>query len=301
MAETLLAAGFSMEGAVPGPSPLASPSYKALESRSVLIGDMFAKRVHPEMREGFDFTAAMQAAHHAGEAGVGPKVLSFNAETGFIAMQALLKGWSTADQGTLQDAGVVASAMAAMKAFHQTAPLLSRFDPFAQIDALIRKLRELDAPLPEDIVWLRRLIAQIEPMRQTGALLPCRNDGSSSNLMVGPDRQVMLIDFDRAGMNDPLYDVGCLLAEVTDFERDMRPGYIAYAGAFDETGFARARLWSHVDDLLHALWARTKARTSQRQSLEWLKYGEWRLMRVRMALMHPSFEEKIRIGARHAS
>ena len=152
MAETLLAAGFSMEGAVPGPSPLASPSYKALESRSVLIGDMFAKRVHPEMREGFDFTAAMQAAHHAGEAGVGPKVLSFNAETGFIAMQALLKGWSTADQGTLQDAGVVASAMAAMKAFHQTAPLLSRFDPFAQIDALIRKLRELDAPLPEDIV-----------------------------------------------------------------------------------------------------------------------------------------------------
>jgi len=301
MVEAVLAAGLSMDGAIPGPLPLASPSYKALESRSVLIGNVFAKRVHPEMRDGFDLTAAMQAAQHAGEVGVGPKVLSFNIETGFIAMQAMLKGWSTANQGTLQDVEIVASAMASLKAFHQTAQLPSRFDPFAQIDALIEKLRNLDAPLPDDIVWLRRLIAQIEPMRETGVLLPCRNDGSSSNLMVGPDRQVMLIDFDRAGMNDPLYDVGCLLAEVTDFERDMHAGYTAYAGAFDEAGFARARLWSHIDDLLHALWARTKAHTSQRRSLEWLKYGEWRLMRARMALMHPNFEEKIRIGVERES
>jgi thiamine kinase-like enzyme len=114
--------------------------------------------------------------------------------------------------------------------------------------------------------------------------------------MIGPNGAVLLVDFDRAGMNDPLYDVGCLLAEITIHERDMQPGYLAYAGEFDKAGFARARLWSFVDDLLHALWSRLKSKTSQRGAIEWLKYGEWRLIRVRMALMHPQFEEKIRLS-----
>lgn len=299
MAEAVAAAGLTMALAVPGPSALASPSYKALESRSVLIGEVFVKQIHPEMRSGFDLTAAMLAAQRAGEVGAGPKVITFDAEAGFIAMQALNVGWSTAHQGNLQDAAVVASAMAALRAFHQTAPLPSRFDPFAQIDALLAELARLSVALPDDIAWIRRLIAQVEPLRDTGTLAPCRNDGSASNLMLGPGGAVMLVDFDRAGMNDPLYDVGSLLAEVTDFERDMRPGYVAYAGAWDEAGFARARLWSHVDDLLHALWARRHAQTSQRRNIEWVKYGEWRLMRVRMALRHPHFEEKIRIAGGH--
>lgn len=295
-AKAITAAGFSMDGAVAGPAALASPSYKALESRSVVIGDVFAKQMHPEMRDGFDLDAAMLAAQHAGDVGAGPRVLCCDPQTGFIAMQALLDGWVTADQGKLQDAQTLASAMASLKCFHQTAALPSLFDPFAQIDRLIDDLGPIDGALPDDVIWLRRLIAQIEPtLRDTGPLVPCRNDGSSSNLMLGPGGQVLLVDFDRAGMNDPLYDVGCLLAEVTDFERSMHAGYVAYAGTFDEVGFARARLWSHVDDLLHALWARHMAHSSERRMLEWLKYSEWRLMRVRMALMHPQFEEKIRI------
>ena len=295
-AEAITAAGFSMDGAVAGPAALASPSYKALESRSMVIGDVFAKQMHPEMRTGFDLNSAMLAAQHAGDVGAGPKVLFVDAQTGFIAMQALRDGWVTADQGKLQDALTLASAMASLKGFHQTAALPSRFDPFAQIDRLTDDLGRIECALPDDVIWLRRLTAKIEAvMRDTGLLVPCRNDGSSSNLMLGPEGQVLLVDFDRAGMNDPLYDVGCLLAEVTDFERGMHAGYVAYAGSFDEAGFARARLWSHVDDLLHALWARHMAHTSERRMLEWLKYGEWRLMRVRMALMHPQFEEKIRI------
>jgi hypothetical protein len=295
-AEAIEAAGFSLDGAVAGPFALASPSYKALESRSMLIGHVFAKQMHPEMRTGFDLNSAMLAAQHAGDVGAGPKVLSVNAQTGFIAMQALLDGWVTADQGKLQDALTLVSAMASVKKFHQTAALPSRFDPFAQIDVLTDDLECIPGALPDDIIWLRHLVKKIEAaMRDTGLLLPCRNDGSSSNLMLGPEGQVLLIDFDRAGMNDPLYDVGCILAEVTDFERSMHAGYVAYAGSFDEAGFARARLWSHVDDLLHALWARHMAHTSERRTLEWLKYGEWRLMRARMALMHPQFEEKIRI------
>lgn len=296
MAATVADAGLSMNGAQPGPDPLASPSYKALESRSLLIDGIFVKRLHPEMRDGFDLTSAMQAARQAGEVGAGPRVLWSDVETGAIAMEALGNDWCTATQFSLQDPGLLTAAIQAMKAFHATAPLPGRFDPFALIDAQIHGLKRIGATLPDDILWLRRLVAQIEPLMDGVALAPCRNDGSASNLMVGPEGQVKLLDFDRAGMHDPLHDLGCLLAEVTDFERDMQAGYIAYAGEFDIVGFSRARLWSHVDDMLHALWSRLKARTSQRHSLEWLKYGEWRLMRLRLSLMHPQFEERIRIA-----
>lgn len=300
MAETVAAAGLAAEEAVPGPGPVASPSYMALESRSVMTGGAFVKRMHPEMMASFDLKAAMALASQAGRAGVGPEVSWHDASTGGIAMQCLPDGWSTGNQARLQDADTVSAAMAALRALHATDALDTRFDPFAQIDALIDELGRENAGLPDDIAWLRRLIAQVEPMRETGRLAPCRNDGSSSNLMLGPDGGVMLVDYDRAGMNDPLYDVGCLLVEVTNMERDMHAGYVAYAGAFDEAGFARARLWSYVDDLLHALWARLHAKTSQRGSVEWLKYGEWRLIRVRMGLMHPQFEEKIRLAGEAA-
>lgn len=235
----------------------------------------------------------MQLAVQAGEAGVGPKVLWTDAEMGAIAIQGLVTGWRTANQYSLQDA--VPAVMAALKRLHATAPLTRRFDPFARIDAELSALSDLDG-LPEDAVWLRRLVGVLEPMMEDAPLAPCRNDGSASNLMLGPDGAVMLVDYDRAGMGDPLYDVGCLLAEVTDFPQDMLPGFIAYWGHADTAAFARARLWATVDNMLHALFARRMARVSVRRGVEWLKYGEWRLMRLRLSLNHPDYEQLIRLS-----
>lgn len=301
LADALARAGLAGIETRPGPAPLASPSYRALESASVIVaapeGAIFLKIMHPEMRDGFDLAAAMTLARQAGEAGVGPRVLWADPAAGAIAMRGLVTddGWSTATQYNLTNPEFVATSAHALRGLHGTAPLAARFDPFARIDALIAEFGLDGADLPEDILWLRRLIARVEPLGEGARLAACRNDGAASNLMAGPAGAVMLIDYDRAGMNDPLYDLGALLAETTDFERDMRAGYTAYAGAFDEEGFARARLWSFVDDMLHALWSRLRAHGSMRGGIEWLKYGEWRLMRLRMALMHPQFEEKLRI------
>lgn len=300
LAEAAQAAGVAGETR-PGPAALASPSYRAVESLSLIGagtgGAVFVKMIHPEMRAGFDLPAAVQLARQAGEAGAGPQVTWADAASGAIAMQALLpdQGWQTATQLTLQRPEFVASVTGALKLLHGTAPLAHRFDPFALIDAQLAALTGLDA-LPEDAAWLRRLVAQIEPLAEGAALAPCRNDGSASNLMAGPQDRAMLVDFDRAGMNDPLYDIGVLMAEVTDFPHEARAVLTAYLGRFDEAAFARARLWSVVDDMLHALWSRRLAHVSVRRGIEWLKYGEWRLMRLRLALNAPDFEQLIRLA-----
>lgn len=300
--EALSLAGLGDASLTPGPAALASPSYKALESASVFAsgpdGVQFVKVMHPEMKDAFNLASAAALARTAGDAGVGPRVTWSDPERGAIAMEALTAdaGWRTADQYLLQDEAVVAAVMTTVRALHERTDHTVRFDPFARIDATMAQAERVGAPLPSDVRWLRRLVAEIEPLADTAQLAPCRNDGSASNLMIGPDHAVRLIDFDRAGLNDPLYDVGALLAEVTEFEHDMKPGFVAYDGSYDEARFARAMLWSYVDDMLHALSARVMAHTSVRTGLEWLKYGEWRLMRLRMALNHPQFEEKLRIA-----
>lgn len=296
MVETVSAAGLGMEGAIDGPAALASPSYQALESRSIVTSGAFVKRMHPEMQQGFDLAAAFELAKSAGQAGAGPAIIWSDPASASIAMDALGDDWTTARQNDLQNPAVIAAAMQAMKKLHACAAISHRFDPFATIDELMQTCVRDGVPLPDDSVWLRRVIAMAEPLLDSAPLAPCRNDGSSSNLMIGPEGQVLLVDYDRAGMNDPLYDVGCLLAEMTDHERDMHGGFAAYAGSFDEVGFARARLWSHVDDMVHALWSRRMAHRSERKAVEWIKYGEWRLLRLRMALVHPLFEEKLRIS-----
>lgn len=296
MAEALAAAGLDAMGAEPGPPALASPSYMALESRSARVGAVFVKRMHPEMQPLFALPVAMQAAAQAGEAGAGPRVLWSDPALGAIAMEALGAGWITARQHDLQRASVMRGVVTAMRRLHGSAPLLRRFDPFAEIDAIHAALRDEGGALPDDIGWLMALTDMLRPMASGGALAPCRNDGSSSNLMIGPDDQVMLVDYDRAGMNDPMYDLGCVMAEMTDHEDEMAPVFAAYAGGADPVGFARARLWSHVDDLLHALWARLMAHRSERRSVEWIKYGEWRLLRLRLALRHPLFEARVRLA-----
>lgn len=302
MAEAVTAAGFSMADVVAdGPAALASPSYKALESRSVLTNDAFVKRMHPEMRGTYNLGAAFQAATNAGIAGVGPRVIWADLGLEAIAMDRLGKGWITARQNDLQDDAVMSSAIKALKTLHAGPALDHRFDPFAEIDHLIAAYKADGLALPENIRWLRSLVWMAKGLSDSAELRPCRNDGSSSNLMIGPDAQVMLVDYDRAGMNDPLYDLGCLLAERTDHEIDMRSAFEAYVGHFDPVAFARARLWSHVDDMLHALWSGLMAHKSERKAVEWIKYGEWRLLRLTMALQHPLFEERVRLTAQGAA
>ncbi len=302
LSDAVMRAGFEGATVTPGPPALASPSCKALESASCFVarplGAHFVKVMHPEMTDAFDLPAAMALATAAGAAGVGPPVSWSDPSRGAIAMEALTlgEGWRTANQYILQDDAVLAATMKAVNALHNCAGITSVFDPFSKIDAGLARADACGANLPDDIVWLRRLIAEIEPLKVSATLAPCRNDGAASNVMIGPDNEVRLIDFDRAGLNDPLYDVGVLLAEVTEFESEMKAGFIVYDGGFDPARFARAMLWSNVDDLLHAVSARVLARVSARTGLEWLKYSEWRLMRLRMSLNHPQFEERLRIA-----
>ena len=57
---------------------------------------------------------------------------------------------------------------------------------------------------------------------------------------------------------------------------------------------ARCRLYAVADDLAWGVWGLVMDATSSRCHFEFLKYANWRLLRCRMALRHPGFEERLR-------
>ncbi|WP_283179629.1 phosphotransferase [Gemmobacter sp. 24YEA27] len=297
----VIAAAPGLDGAQtrPGPAALASPSCRGLESAAVFVDlpdgeSRFLKIIHPEIRDVLDLPTGFAAAKTAGEAGVAPRVLWSDPEAGAILFAAAGPGWREARLADCLDADFRRNTMQALRRLHETPANGARFEPFARLEALISEAGRLGDSLPADLVWIMSLLNAARPVLEAAPLALCRNESSVSNLMIGPDQAAMLVDFDRAGLNDPMYDLGAVLAEMHEFERDMQATFRGYGG--DEAGFARARLWSVVDDMIQAIFCRIFGHVSVRKSLEWLKFGEWRLMRARLALHHPGFEEKIRIA-----
>lgn len=298
----MAAAGLAGAQLAPGPEAVISPTHRAVESRCWRVtgpdgARLFLKILHPELRPHVDAVAAMEGATLAGRLGVSPAVIWADAGMGAVLMADMEGAFRTGDMALMQRPGVMAGAMAALRRLHGGPALSARFDPFAEIARLRAAAEGAAAPMPDDLPWILRMVAEIGAVAAGAPLAPCRNDGCASNLLVGEGGAVLLVDFDRAGMNDPLYDVGVLLAEQTAFESEMMASFAAYAADADPSGFARARLYAAVDDVMQALWSLTMAATTTRRHLEFLKYGQWRLMRARLALRHPQFEEKLRIAS----
>jgi hypothetical protein len=287
-------AGLSMRPGVPA---IASPMWQAVEwSNWIVTSDegpqaLFLKVLEPDLAGLFDVEAAHAGAIAGAAAGVAPAVEFFSAQDQAIGFAYLAAPWRSAWLDDLQKPCVMAGAIAAKKAFRQSAPLTRLWDVFAEVEAWVARATASGTALPSDMPAL------LDAVREAGKaidaagkdLAPCHNDGQASNLLLGPEGEVWLCDFDCAGQADPIYDLAVLLNEAYAFEADWRQGIEMQDGACHDSVLNRCRIYGLADDLLWGLAGLVLSHTSPRRGLEFLKYGEWRLLRARMALRDPGF------------
>ncbi len=275
-----------------------SPMHRGVESALWLLRapgtpDRVLKALRPDMRAEFDARSAVAAAYAAGEAGIGPQVLWADETAGALVMEHLGEGWRTATLADLQDAGIHATVLDAAGRLHEVAADVRRHDIFAEIRDLLARAAAAGVALPSDNWWLADCAARVEAAL-AGRDLPqafCRNDGVSSNIMLGPGGSVRLLDYDRAGLNDPLYDLGVLLTETCAFETELAARLPHGLG---RAALERCVLYGAMDDLMWALWSALQAVRSPRVHVEFRKYAEWRFLRCRTTLLDRRFEERLR-------
>lgn len=254
------------------------------------------KVLRPDMAGLFDPNAAIAGAELASDLGVGPRVIWSDSARGALAMEYLGEGWRTATLHDLQDPDVMAAVHRAILTLQGGAPLTANFDVFAEITKLRAALSDAGGDTPADLWWMCDLVADFgAAIKRVGFdPVPSRNDGVSSNIMIGPEGCVKLLDYDRAAMNDPLYDIGVLLTEACAFPSEAEMWLEGWLGRAVPHIVNRCMLYGCADDLMWGLWSALCDVQSPRRHIEFRKYAEWRYLRCRATLGDPRFEERLR-------
>jgi thiamine kinase-like enzyme len=288
-----------VEAAIP---VLASPSWRGVDADLWRLSradgaTLIAKVMDPDTSAFSDVATSFAAARQAAEAGIGPKVLAADVASRTLVMEDLsaARGWSAGTLDKVLDRAVRLKVLETRRAFHRTMPLGRKLDLFAEIERLLDTCRSAGAPLPEDVNWLASSVNEVgDAIRASGIdHAPAHGDGNVSNLMLSEKGEIRLIDWDMAGDMDPLLDVGAFLVEAHDSESDAAECFEAYNGRFDRALFNRAWLYGVADDFRWGLIGALLAGTSRRETYEFLKFGDWRFLRARMAIRDPRFSEKL--------
>lgn len=254
------------------------------------------KHYHPDIAFYVDATAAVESTRQAGALSVGPLVTEVWAEQALMEMQYLGGEWRCAG---LQDAAtdnIRINIIAAKKALQQGPRFKRDANIFDEIRTLHAHSVKNRAVLPRFIDAFLAFAQQAEEaIRAVGMdSVPCHRDGNSSNLMIGPQQRVMLLDFDLAANADPLEDLGCYLAEMFECEPEARTGFEEWHGRFDEALFQRAMVYGILDNLRWGLIATGMAATSSRRTLEFSKYASWRYLRYEQLSQHSRASDRLR-------
>jgi thiamine kinase-like enzyme len=281
--------------------PVLVPMHRAVENECWIAATesgaaCFLKILCADMRSFVDGEATLEASLKAAALELAPAVRGHDLKAGALAFDYLGADWRTADMETLQEPATRAAVIAAKRRLHQSV----LFARTRTIFDLLRDYREMQdriaAPLPEDDRDLRENVDRIESAFAAAGfdLRPCHGDGIASNIMLGRDNAVRLVDFEFASNDDPHHDLAALLVDIEPWDDGIRAAIEMYGGRFDERVYNRVKLHMILDDVSWAGFALMAAHLSPRRHVEFFKYGAFKLLRCRYHLRTWPVEEMLR-------
>lgn len=269
---------------------LASPSWRGVDAEIFLLSlpqqTLLLKQYSAEHRPYIDLACSFQAARLAGDLNIAPQVLYHDFAQQYLVMPYLGADWRCAGLQDMAHPIRRQNIMAAKKIFQQHATALQpqpRQQIFEQIQDLAAHVRldpvRCPAQLSQWLLWSQDIQQRIQA--EGFDQRPCHRDGNISNVMIGPQDTVQLLDYDMAAWADPFEDLGCFLMEAYESKHAAQAGFEEWQGYFNALQFERAWCYGILDDLRWGLIALTLASVSSRQHLEFAKYAAWRLLRFK--------------------
>lgn len=281
----------------------ASPSYHGVESATYLVAEApevepayFLKVSEPAAAALTDPATAFRAASRIAGLGLAPKPLLLMPDQGAILFRRLGSAWRPATLDLLRRPDPMGTVISAFGRIAAGEPFGKPWSVFEGIRHLRTLLGEGADTLPPDAWFLFDWSEAIEAALTAAGTdrRPVHGDPHASNLLFDPDGALMLVDFDMGCDTDPHHQLGAFLNESCAFESEMRLGIEIAEGSCRKEVFSRCRAYAAADDLYWGLRALVMDEVSPRRSLEFRKYASWRLLRCRMRVTRPDFEETLR-------
>ncbi|GAJ95479.1 phosphotransferase [Rhizobium rhizogenes] len=286
--------GATLSGPIGG---VVSPIHRAVENLCFFASKadqprVFVKRFHDDMSQFIALDCVAEASRKAGELGIAPRLIHADPSNGVLVFEALDEEWAWGHADVLRRPRVLENLLTAKRTFQKAQPLAEARSVFDLVAAYRQVAEEPCVILPAPVFTVSAAVQRIAGAIAAAGVdtVPCHADGVSSNVMVGPDDGVRLVDFEWARQADPAYDIGTVLAELLPFDGEALLAIEIATGKPDAGVLARARLYGAADDLMWALWGFINAAHSPRKHVEFFKYAEWRLLRARTVIEGPRFE-----------
>ena len=206
--------------------------------------------------EYIDRIAEEVAARSAATAGVNAEVVFFDATDGLMVTR-FVDGAVTMSAERFRDLGAVARAGQAFRTLHTTAaPFAVDFKLFSMIDDYKRLLAEKGATLPDGYAEAEAQADATRRALETTArpLVPSHCDPLCENFLDTGERMVV-IDYEYAGNNDPMWDLGDLSVEgLFGPEQDTALLNAYFGGDPPAHEVGRMVAYKAMCDLLWTLW-----------------------------------------------
>jgi thiamine kinase-like enzyme len=196
------------------------------------------------------------AARIASEIGVNAPLLYFDGRDG-VQLTRFIEGGATMNVERFKDLGSVKRAAQSLRRVHDCGrPFKNRFELFQMIDEYLDFLGKKDAPLPDGYHDVKREAEAVRKALNARPLpiVPCHCDPLAENFL-DTGRQVYVIDWEYAGNNDPMWDLGDVSVEAAFGPEQDEALLLAYFGGAPSAGDrGRMVLYKAMCDLLWTLW-----------------------------------------------
>lgn len=229
----------------------------------------------------------------AAKAGVNAIVLYFD-ETDGTMLARTLEATTMSVEG-FRDLGAVCRAGVVLRRLHDSGEeFVDSFELFEQIDRYLLLLKEKNAKLPEGYSEVQ---AQAESVREALGkhplpAVPCHCDPLVENFL-DTGTTMYLIDFEYAGNNDPMWDLGDLSVE-GEFSPEQDSALLeAYFGHEpDPFDTGRMVMYKAMCDLLWTLWGVVQ-HVDKNPADDFWAYAQGRLERCKSLMNTKDFQKHL--------
>jgi thiamine kinase-like enzyme len=234
------------------------------------------------------------AARSAAAAGVNAEVVFFDASDGLMTTR-FIDGATTMTAERFRDLDTVARAARAFRQLHTTAsPFATDFTLFPMIDEYKALLASKGAALPDGYDDVQRQAELVRAALEAAPvpLVPCHCDPLCENFL-DTGQRMFIIDYEYAGNNDPMWDLGDLSVE-GEFSAAQDEALLRAYFDGDVPPDQRGRMiaFKALCDLLWTLWGVIQHVNGNPADDFWA-YAMGRFERCKVLMSSPDFDAQI--------
>ena len=199
---------------------------------------------------GIDRAVEHAAGVRAFELGVGPEVVAFVPEEGWLVCR-FIDGREMS-LAVMRQPSTLARVATALRTLHNSPPIPGRFDAWTVVDGYRTTAEAHGVEIPAEFTPLRALADRIRSTRGPQPDVPCHNDLLNANFL--DDGSVRIVDWEYAGMGDRFFDLANFSVNHEFEVEDDRRLLATYFGEARDSDLAALRMMRFMSDFREAMW-----------------------------------------------